>query len=91
MPHQRVSFHTMSLLISITNLLPSHCRPQPLPRSSLISLVLFAPLFMASGAFLAAEIAAVMGVIASVVALCERELASSNSECVKCGLVGCCH
>lgn len=47
--------------------------------SSLISLVLFAPLFMASGLFLAAEIAAVMGVIASVVQLCEQELASSNS------------
>jgi hypothetical protein len=48
--------------------------------SSLISLVLFAPLFMASGLFLAAEIAAVMGVIASVVQLCEKELASSNSK-----------
>lgn len=49
--------------------------------SSLISLVLFAPLFMASGLFLAAEIAAIMGVIASVVQLCERELAAGNSEC----------
>jgi hypothetical protein len=48
--------------------------------SSLISLVLFAPLFMASGLFLAAEIAAVMGVIAAVVQLCERELAAGNSE-----------
>jgi len=48
--------------------------------SSVVSLVLFAPLFMASGLFLAAEIAAVMGVIASVVQLCEKELASSNSK-----------
>lgn len=49
--------------------------------SSIISLVLFAPLFMASGLFLAAEIAAVMGVIAAIVQLCEREIASSNSKC----------
>lgn len=48
--------------------------------SSLVSLVLFAPLFMASGLFLAAEIAAVLGIIASVVQLCERGLAASNSE-----------
>jgi len=47
--------------------------------SSLV-LLLFAPLFMASGLFLAAEIAAVMGVIASVVQLCEKELAASNSK-----------
>lgn len=51
--------------------------------SSLISLVLFAPLFMASGLFLAAEIAAIMGVIAAVVQLCERELAAVNSECAQ--------
>jgi hypothetical protein len=51
--------------------------------SSLISLVLCAPLFMASGLFLAAEIAAVMGIIASLVQLCEKELASSNSKCHK--------
>jgi hypothetical protein len=48
--------------------------------ASVFSLVLFAPLFMASGLFLAAEMAAIMGVIASVVQLCEKELASSNSE-----------
>ena len=61
--------------------------------SSVISLVLFAPLFMASGLFLAAEIAAVMGVIAAIVQLCEKEIASSNSEYRLQGLwicVGCC-
>ena len=49
--------------------------------ASLVSLVLFAPLFITSGLFLAAEIAAVMGVVAAIVQLCEKELASSNSEC----------
>lgn len=48
--------------------------------SSLFSLVLFAPLFMAFALFLAAEIAAVLGIVASVVHLCERGLAASNSE-----------
>lgn len=48
--------------------------------SSLASLILFAPLVMASGLFLAAEVAAVCGLVAATVHLCERQLAASNSE-----------
>jgi hypothetical protein len=56
--------------------------------SSLVSLVLFAPLFLASTGFLSAEIAAVMGIVAAVVQLCEKELASSNSERGSCWPAG---